>query len=132
VSWHIILSRRDDSTMPMTQWPQQSQPFQPCSIGREKRRRRNLRRMRHAVIPIVSFHSRCQWSNPHASKLHRDHVACFKRLWCRTFEVWTAPFRTAPTARAERRADLANMLSTICLSWRLIRRGDGSSIGWRE
>src|ERR1700680_3988318 len=60
VSWHIILSRRDDSTMPMTQWPQQSQPFQPCSIGRENRRRRNLRRMRHAVIPIVSFHSRCQ------------------------------------------------------------------------
>jgi len=56
-SWHIILSRRDDSTMPMTQWPQQSLPFQPCSVGRERRRRRNLRRMRHAVIPIVSFHS---------------------------------------------------------------------------
>lgn len=40
-----------------------------------------------------------------------------------------APFRTAPTARVERRHDLANMLSTVCLSWRSIRRGDGGSIG---
>jgi hypothetical protein len=29
----------------------------------------------------------CQWPNPHASKLHQDHVACFKGLWRRTFEV---------------------------------------------
>ena len=48
----------------------------------------------------------------------------------RTFELLIAPFRTAPTARVERRHDLANILSTVCLSWRSIRNKGSYSIEW--
>jgi hypothetical protein len=87
VSWHIVLDRIGDSTMPLIQWPQQSQPFQPGSIGRERRRRRSSRRMRYAMIFIVSLRLNTNDPFPHQSKLPGVEVACFEGWWSRTFEV---------------------------------------------
>jgi hypothetical protein len=70
VSWHIVLSRKGDSTTPMTQWPQQSQPSQPYSIERERRRGGSLRRSRYAVIPNCQHSPQCQYS----SHIHRSFI----------------------------------------------------------
>jgi hypothetical protein len=39
----------------------------------------------------------------------------FSMKVCRTVEVLTAPLRAAPTARVERRTDLANIVRELCL-----------------
>jgi hypothetical protein len=78
--------------------------------------------MRRAVTTHVShqFHSNCHISGV-AKLLHCPGYHAPRNVF-HTFVVRTAPFRTAPTARAVGRHDLANILSTVGLSWRSINR----------
>lgn len=86
------------------------------------------------LTPIVSHQfPRFQFHLPKATpgKHRRVSAATLDDGLCRrTLVVLTAPFRTTPTARAVGRHDLANMLSTIGLSWRVIDNRGTTPIEW--
>lgn len=88
----------------------------------------------HAIKSIISIQLHCR--SPIASVESMPNIVneimsipSNSKWWCdRTLDVLTAPFRTVPTARVERRHDLANILSTVCLSWSSIRNKGSYSI----